>query len=222
MTKAIETSTLESEGPYLASKYHKLQFLLSYEELISLFEGLEFSMHPLGGIIEGEDLISSFSNFATNYKENLEDFYLKGTKEKMPAYILTDDRGALYKVEAGENKYLLKVRKPVLFLKPHFFTISEKKIHATLGKEAVYWGFCLSYPQIFQDKVFEKVDSRFSNTSFFIYLRKKLRTLSKSISFQQGEDKIVTPYRLGNALFSQVHPDLKRKKIRIIGALSEY
>ena len=218
MIATIETSTLEKERPYLASKFHKLHFLLSYEELLLLFKDLEFSIHPLGGLLDEGDLTLAFSSFALAYNKNLENFYCKGVKEKMPSYLLTNDQSALYKVEVGENKYLLKVRKPVVFIKPHFFTISDKKAHSTLGKEAIYWGFCLSYPQIFQDKVFEKVDNRFSNTALFIHLRKKLRSLSKSITFQIDEDKIVTSYRLGKELCMQKNPDLEKKQIKIFGA----
>lgn len=223
MNSGIKSSSLEKEGPYLASKFHQLYFFLSPDELFSLFEGLQFSMHPLGGVVKEEHLSVSFQDFVLDYHKKVENFFSKGKKDKMPSYLLTNNTDALYKVETKAKNFLLKVKKPVLFIKPHFFTISGGKVHPTLGSEAIYWGFCLSYPQIFQSSDFEKVDSKFSNTSFFIHLRKKLRTLSQNVTFQTEEkDNIITSYRLGRQFFLRKNPDLQNKKITLAGINNGY
>jgi len=224
-TTLIKKSSIQKEGPYLASKWHKLYFLLSKSEFIELFEGLEFSIHPLGGIIKEKDLFISFEKIASSYGTNLTAFYKEKKAFKMPSYLLTNNRDALYIIDGRENEVMLKIKKPVLYLKPHFFTISEGKVHATLGKEAIYWGFCLSYPQIFQDpetKKFEKINKRYSNTDLFITLRKKLRSISSCITFLVNDKKVVSSYRLGKELALQTHPDLKRKNIVLYGDADEH
>ena len=206
--ETIEISSIQKEGPYLASKFQKLNFLVSNKEYKNLFEDLEFSIHPLGGVIETDVLEISKHEF-------LEKTY--GLGEKIPSFILTQDLSALFVVKIDSEKKMLKVRKPVVFLKPLYFTVSEGKTCETLGKDAVYWGWSLSYPQIYQDvktNRFEKVHDRFKNTNLWKAFRKKLRDISKVISFEKEGEKITSTFRLGKTCDTNL-PQLERAGIKI-------
>jgi len=214
-SSVIEKSTILKEGPYQVSKFSKLFFLLSTNELQDLFSISSFSLHPLGGLLDQDQTTISASSFLDNYSKQL-DFFFEEKPFRFSPYLFTKDYRALYLMETNSGKVLLKMKRPVLYLKPLFFSFCGDKVFPALGKETIFWGFSLSYPQIFQDPVtkqFVKVDKRFENTELFIDFRKKLRSLSSCISFEKERKKIATNFRLGKELREKKHPDLNRLNV---------
>lgn len=214
-SSVLEKSTLVKEGPYQVSKFSKLFFLLSANELLDLFSIFSFSIHPLGGLLELTQTTMNKSWFVDNYSKQLDSFFEEKPFKFSPC-LLTKDPRSLYLMETNSERVLLKMKRPVLYLKPLYFSFCGDKVFPALGKETIFWGFSLSYPQIFQDpmtKQFIKVGNEFENTGLFIDFRKKLRSLSSCVSFEKEGKKIATNFRLGRELKEKKHPDLIKLNI---------
>jgi hypothetical protein len=139
--------------------------------------------------------------------------------------IFTTQRELLYAMAVGENKFLVKVLRPVVQLQMHHLLYSELdgKFHSIAqGKNTISWGLQFSYPQIYQDpksKIFSKVieNSEFPNTSLFLALSRWVRQNTLPTPILNRGKKINLPVRLGKRCFSWVgnHPHLIEKGFQV-------
>lgn len=132
---------------------------------------------------------------------------------------------ALYAMEVGEGRYLVKPILPVVQLQLHHFLPSQidGKYHSMVfGSSSISWGLQFSYPQIYQDpqtKIFAKVvdSDKFPNTAVFSSLSRWLRQHTVPTTFIWKGKKTATSMRLGKECFSWIahHPGLLKEGIEV-------
>lgn len=212
----LRTSTLDAEGVYQASKYLKYQVLCNQEELARLFAQLTpFFLYPLTGLSDGEAI--EHARFLSEYG-----CWIEALRQGRPptdaelrqllACALTDDLDTLWKQKVPQNRYIIKMAKPVVQIQAHFFTYSPIDgvfRPMTMGFESIFWGLQFSFPQIYQDpKTLEFLEIKPSR--LFQTIKHWVREETRATPFIVDGKKINVPIRLGKECFSwiQHHPQL--------------
>ena len=150
----ITISTVEEEGSYQASKWIRVTALLDPEEMDSLLENIGGTFHPLGKVVSQNESSISAELFSNEYRK-----WIEGLKEgkvpeerdlrKILACAWTTDLGAVYLEEVGENRCLVRIRKPVVQINSHFFRYSslDGEVRSkSFGKEGIFWGLNFLFP----------------------------------------------------------------------------
>lgn len=168
-----------------------------------------------------------FLTIYADYIAALESGFLPDVNRIRAAFssIVTKNSDLLYAMPLGTDRYFIRAIRPIIQLQMHQFFFS--KIDATfhpmvLGKESVFWGIQISYPQIYQDPktgAFCKVtaSSEFPNTELFMKAAKWLRHATLPTPFLYQEKRINSSMRLGKDCFSWInnHPQLQSQGLRV-------
>ncbi len=218
------------EGKLHVSKWLKHQLLLSLEEMDALLTLLDPQIFIGSEIVSEKNALVTKEKFLTIYQSYITALQTGNLPDITCARaafssILTKNADLLYAMQLGEERYFIRAIRPIIQLQIHQFFFS--KIDATfhpmvLGKESVFWGLQISYPQIYQDPktgAFCKVTatSEFPNTELFMKAAKWLRHATLPTPFLYEGKRINTPMRLGKDCFSWInkHPQLQRLGIGI-------
>lgn len=228
MSQKIAISTLEKEGIYQASKWIRISAFLDTNEIKDLFETLGGSLHPLGRIISETDSQIPLDFFLTEYEEWMENLR-KGNPPQEPelrkvlACAWSRIQDAFFLQEVKENKFLLRIRQPVVQINAHFFRYSPldgEFRSKTFGQDAIFWGLEFSYPFVMQDaktKQIQIVNADFENTQLFSGLRKWTRDHSRPTPFLVDGKKVSVPMRMGKEVEGWIHhhPSLKEQSLEV-------
>lgn len=235
ITPPVRISSPEKEGVMRASKWLKHQLLITEEEIRSLFEALSpFEIFVVSEPVTRETMCMKNEEFLTHFDE-----YIAALKagqhpdeaglRRIFSSVFTSSRKALYAMEVGRERYLIKPIKPVIQLQLHHFFVStiDGKFHPmVLGKESITWGIQFSYPQIYQcpkTQDFAKVvlSDEFPNSALFHKLVKWTRAHTVPTPFLFQNKRSNEPIRLGKGCFPWIarHPGLKERGVTVHGSL---
>lgn len=228
---AIPVSSLEKAPAFQASKWLTFPLLCSVEELgdllLTLHQPFIVSLASINE--EGQDTVSE-QQFLSDYDQYIQSLKSgalpeRNTFQKTLTKGLSAKLDHFCKIPAGENKYLIRLTKPVIQLQPYWFVYSEadNKFHSmTFGKETITWGIQFSYPQLFQDPVTKEVhkvltSEAFPNNVLFKAMQKWMRANSQATPFLIKNQRVNIPIRLGKQCFSWInqHPALIAKDMKI-------
>jgi hypothetical protein len=225
MHSSLSVSSSQQEGNFFASRWIHVPVLASVEELGQLFSLWNSSWLLLLGIpLKREEMEIPFSYFLEVYGKVIEKLKNGEAADKMllknilPAAVSMSDE-AVYLQEVAGDRYLLKLRKPVMQMQAHFFRFSpiDNSIRSMVkGQDSVFWGIEISYPQIFQNPKTEEIEksSAFENEKLYTALKKWMRDFTRPTPFILPDGKKMnSPIRIGKSCLSWIaeHPDLKTK-----------
>ena len=213
---SLRTSTPQQEGVYQASKFLKFQVLCDREELEDLFGRMgEFWIYPLTGVGDGQEIAKE--RFLSEWEKWIEE--LKAGRVPSDAMLRsvlacawTKDESLLWKQEVVGGRFIVKMGGPVVQVQAHWFTYSDIDgvfRPMTMGPEAVFWGFQLSYPQLYQDpKTMEFVEGE--GSEMFQIIRQWVRDRTRPTPFLVGGKKVNAPIRIGKNCLEWIgnHPQL--------------
>ena len=221
MLETLKKADPTQVGPYLCSKWINHHFLVSIEEFKDLLDMFDTNCFFQIG--------KMFSNLNVDFKKELTFAYdhtllmlkegkidLNTLKQSLPVAI-GKSPNAFYLFSPKENIYTVKISKPVLQLQLNTFRYSflDKTIRLNaLSSDCIFWGFKLSYPQIFQNpktNKIEKIDSTFENFAYFSQIRKWMRDKTSAVRFIIEQKKVVSTLRIGKKCLPWIHlhPQLK-------------
>jgi len=234
MEKSLPVILSEPKGVLQASKWLHIQILASYEEVKTLFAQFqEIPIFLLGTPLSKEGITVSHADFLSLYGEMVESLQkgsmpdLSVAKKILPC-CLGEDLSALYLLKLEGERYLLKLRKPLLQIHAHFFRYSpvDRSFRSMiLGGESIFWGLQFSFPQIFQDPDSHEIQKLSPQTGLFALVCKWARDCSQPTPFLlEDNTRINVPIRLGNSCFSWIasHPQLQSQKIQVAGGANAY
>jgi len=221
MLETLKKADPKQVGPYLCSKWISHHFLVSLEEFKDLLDMFNTNyIFQIGKMFSDltvdfkNELIQAYEHTLSVLKEGKIDLNL--LKQSLPVAIGKSPE-AFYLFSPKEDIYTVKISKPVLQLQLNTFRYShlDKTIRLNaLGADSIFWGFKLSYPQIFQDpntNKIEKIDSTFENFAYFSQIRKWMRDKTSVARFIIDQKKVVSTLRIGKKCLSciNLHPQLK-------------
>lgn len=230
---SIPKTTLEKILPFQASKWLHAALLCETYELQNLFAALgSKKIVSLASVNKENEEIISEEKFLKNYSIYLE--LLKNKKSILPSQLhqwftsgISLDLDHFRKIIVGENENIIRIVKPVLQIKPHWFDYSEmdQKIRSdTFSLDNISWGLQFSYPQIFEDpqtKVIHKVlnEDNFPNTILFKTLQKWMRENSYATPFVVGSYRLNAPIRISKACLPWInsHEGLLNRGMQVNG-----
>jgi len=223
MLELLKINTPKQMGPYLSSKWISHHFLISSEEFKDLLDLFNTDyVFPIGRVFRNlkgdfkQELIEAYGKTLEMLKKN--EIELRLLKQSLPVAISKSPE-AFYLFNPKKDAYTVKISKPVLQLQLNMFRYSsfDQTIRLnTLGDDCIFWGFKLSYPQIFQDPVsnkIHKIDATFENFSYFAQIRKWMRDKTSPVRFIIEQKKIASALRIGKKCFSWIHLHPQLKKI---------
>lgn len=227
----LKLSSPDKQGVMRASKWLKYQLLLDEIEMRSLFEALApFEIFVVSEpvtsktlMIEKEDFLQTYAAYVQALKSgHLPD---ERNLRRYFSAIFTESRDALYAMEVGSERYLIKTLKPVVQLQLHHFFVStiDGKFHPmVLGQDSITWGIQFSYPQLFQSPTtyaYARVDNspEFPNTELFHRLVKWQRANTLPTPFVFNGKRSNEPIRLGRKCLEWIekHPGLLKHNVQV-------
>ena len=227
---AIAKVALNKALSYQASKWLHYSLLLEVAELQELLSVLGVKIVSLGGVSkEGSEILSE-EQFLEHYASYLDQ--LKNQKKLFPSQLhqwfttgLSLHLDHFCKISVGENENLIRIVRPVIQIKPHWFDYSEtdQKIRSdSFSLDNISWGLQFSYPQIFEDPITKEIHKvltteQFPNTKLFKNLQKWMRENSQATPFVIGSHKLNAPIRITKACFPWVnhHSGLVKKGMKV-------
>jgi hypothetical protein len=235
MTAMVVRQSTTLEQPLQASKWLKVQALISGNECAHLFQFLEetvgsFFLYSCGvvcnkekGAIDKQEFLDFYGAYIHSLmSDKIPDLALyRGLFS--PVMTMTTD--ALFSIPVGEDREIIRVSKPVIQLQAHHMDYStvDKKFHSMVfGIDSIAWGIQFSYPQLYQDTVTKEVEiikrtKTYPNTVLFQRLQKWMRQYTIPTPFIAEGDVINVPMRLGKECFVWInqHPQLVQKNISV-------
>lgn len=223
---SLRKSFLKDEGEMQISKSVKHPVLLNPTEMEDLFEQLgDFSIFSVGRPLGSDQLEISKAQFLKTYwryVQRLQEGKVFDDKEFRTLFssLITHDKEALYAMDVGEGRFLVKAIKPTIQLQMHHFIYSEvdEKFHlGVMGRKSVSWGIKFSYPGLYQHPQTKEI-LKTKRDSLFQLLSKWIRQHTLATPFLVKEKRINVPVRLGKECFSWIneHPGLKENNIEVM------
>lgn len=224
----LKVSTFKDEGPYQASKWLHIRLLIDLNEMKSLIEyGPAFYIYSINAVYQNGAERKEKEEFLQAYGE-----YIKDLKEqRIPdeakyrdffSAVFTTDPESLYRIQLDQNKYLVKIRRPVIQLQTHriAYSTDDQRFRSMVIGETISWGLQFKYPQIFQNpktQELEKIDRSFSDSLLFHEMQKWTRNHTIPTTFEIHSKKITETFRIGRSCLAWIneHPQLKEKNIRV-------
>lgn len=220
------------ERPMQASKWLKIQVLLDTDEMKSLLDHLGDTLNYLTGAVlpRGKGIVDK-SSFLEVYSQYIDSLKTGVIPQEMLyrlhfSSILTVSDDHLFAMAIGEDRYLIRVAKPVVQLQAHSMDYSEldgKFRPMMFGLDSINWGIQFSYPQLYchpatQDILHVDISPEFPNTALYRKVQKWIRHNTIPTPFLVGGKQINVPMRLGRQCLSWInsHPTLAEKHIRVL------
>ncbi len=227
----IRIGSPKTEGILQVSKWLKVQVLLDLEEMQQLVQMLGTLYFVVVSEPVKQDEAVIFPNLFLDkyaaYIALLKQGQVPNVDEfrRFFSCAISSTLETFYAIPAGNEKFLIKPKKPVLQLQAHHFFYSDLdgKFHPmVLSTGSISWGLQISYPQLFQDpatrKVVKIVDSPdFPNTALFSKLLKWMRSFTLPTPFEVHGTRINAPIRIGKKSLAWIknHPQLKQRGIEV-------
>lgn len=228
----IDFSTLKQEGPLNVSKWIKLPLLIDADEMASFFLFLKEAVGPfwffnVQGLTDRDEGILSPEAFLAIYREYIEtlqrrEISLLENFNARFAHVLSVSKQAIYAIDCGSNRRLLKARLPVVQMQANRCSYSsEDQIFRTqvFGENTFSWGIQLGYPHLYQNPKTLEIHSvqGFPNTPLFEAIQRWVRSNTRPTPFIVEGKKKNEPIRLGKACFAWInrHPQLNAQNIMV-------
>lgn len=210
----------------------QVHVLLDICELKRLFEDLgDFYLVQITGLTQrGEGVISQedFMGVYEGYIHELKEGKVPGKKDygRLFSFAMTRSLDDLYASFVGEDKQLIRIRRPVIQVQEHTLHYSpfDRKFRSmVLGLDCIAWGLQFSLPQLYHDpdkneavNVF--ASKEYANGAFFRFLQKWIRQHTIPTPFEVDGDVIKTSVRLGKDCCTWInrHPGLIKKGIAVL------
>lgn len=228
----IRYSTLKDEGPLNVSKWIKLPLLIDVEEMVSLLHFVKeqagpFWLFNVQGVMHVDEGILSPEAFLDVYRE-----YIAALQSGEVAslerfnshfsYVLSMTEEALYAIDCGSNRRLLKACLPVVQMQPNRcgYSLEDQTFRTQVyGQNTFSWGMQLGYPHVFQNPKTLEVYSvhDLPNTPLFGAIQKWVRSNTRPTPFLIDGQKKNEPIRLGKACFAWInqHSQLREQNISV-------
>ncbi len=191
------------QAPYEVSKFLTIQMLLTPSEVEAFFTALgDFELFDNSRVLQNKTPVTReyFLNEYQNYFYSLKD----KSHKTLGAYAMTCDPDAIFALNVGEKKVLIKPKEPIIQMKEHLFIVGEEgDFHSGVHGENVFrWGFEMSFPQIFVDPDTRDVhqvmrEQRFLNAELFRKGMKWMRHNTRPAPFIIGGVLRRASFRLG-------------------------
>jgi hypothetical protein len=203
LMEQIDIKISSKREEYRVSKWLSSTFLVTIDEFANFLNEMgEFYLFKTGEPLSSAAGYSK-ADFKSDYLE-----YLKGLEtnnyKKIPALLMTYDKGDVYAFEARAGQYLLYPKYPVIQVREHHYIVtSDGRIQSgVFGKDATHWGLTFSYPQIFYDPREKKIvqvlkESNSPNTEGFKRIQKWVRDFTRPASFMINGKKVNATFRKG-------------------------
>jgi hypothetical protein len=227
----IRISSLKTESILQVSKWFKVQLLLDIDEMQQLMQMLETVFFVVVSELAKADkaviLPPVFLEKYAHYIHLLKQGQIPNPDEFRYFFscALSSTLDAFYAIALGDEKFLIKPKKPVLQLQAHrfFYSDLDGKFHPmVLSADSVSWGLQISYPQLFQDPTTRQIgkiidSSDFPNSALFTKLLRWIRNFTLPTPFEVKGIRVNSPIRIGKKSLSWIknHPQLKQKGIQI-------
>lgn len=226
--ESLKLEIRPAQGALQASKWLQLQMLISAEELRELFEELgPLYLVKNSAIAPMEELILTREQFLERYASYIAAL-MRGELPDLKSYrrsftlIATEALDALFANRVEEERYLVKVARPIVQIQAHAIHYSklEKKFRSMVfGPDSITWGLQFSYPQIYQDPETMRIEKANEeggcrNAALFRSIQKWTRGATEPTPFVAEGERINVPMRLGKGCFSWInsHPQLRECK----------
>jgi hypothetical protein len=228
---SIRISSPKTEGILQVSKWLKVQVLLDENEMQQLIQilGPVFFV-VVSEPIKADEAVILSSVFLEKYADYIHllrkgEVPSEGEFRRFFSCAISATLETFYAIAVGDDKFLIKPKKPVLQLQMHHFFYSDLdgKFHPmVLSPESISWGLQISYPQLFQDpvtrgvvKVIDSLD--FPNTAIFTHLLKWMRNFTLPTPFEVKGMRVNSPIRIGKQSLTWIknHPQLYQRGIQI-------
>lgn len=222
---------LTSPKEYQATQWQSVNVLIDCAEMKDLLDHLHSPLiYPVGSLqqkgvdaLETQDFLDGYNQYIQALKEGRLPLDTLFRPLFATCWSLSSDH--LYKMKVNDTHELIRIKKPVIQLQPHYFDYSfhDEKVHSqVLGQEAILWGIQFSYPGLYQDPdthVVLKVKERdeFPNTKMFKELQRWVRNATSPTRFYIQDKVINTSIRLGIKCKEWIncHPQLIKKGYRV-------
>jgi len=191
-------STPEKQGVFQASKFLKWQFLI--RDMQGLMETLpDFWILQAGRVVE--DPFVKKQDFLVHWARYLED---PTFTSPLFSAVWTSDLTAVYAIDRKEDsKQLVRLRGPILQLRPHRFTLSKEcdKIYSmAYGENTRSWGVELSYAALYSNTcdhlLHETLKEDLLNNKLYKTFVSWMRNHTRASKFKVGEKEIVSSIRI--------------------------
>ncbi len=219
------------EGPYLVSRWLKIQVLLDASELQALMTELSpFSIFCVSSVVDKSSagvlhqlFYESYLSYITALKRG--EAIDEQETQHLFSSVWTRTLDSLYTQEINEEKLIIRIKEPVIQLRPASFVFSslDQKIYPMVkGKQSISWGLEFSYPHLYQDPHTKDVcsvakEKRFVNTAFFRQLMRFLRKASLPVTFIKDDLSLTTSLRIGKKMIPDImhHPQLLKHHLSV-------
>ncbi len=211
-----------------ASKWLTVQVLLDTDEFFGLIQDLRplffFNISAVHRSERGGIPINALLETYRQYVEDLK----KGKIPEERLYrstftsIATKNLDSIFLCAVGEEKFIVKADKPVIYLQPHYFDYSrvDGKFRSMVpSQKKISFGLQFSYPQLFLDPytkiIHNVIQEDFANTLVFKKLQKWVRYNTVPTPFSiEGKDLNI-PFRIGLKCFKWInkHPQFAENQL---------
>lgn len=209
-----------------ASKFLKHQFLLSTDDFKFFFSQFESIVYiPTGKVFKKEEGLSHLQEFYDSYDAYLRflldesDFDVSRLRVSLSGGFSLFEEAFGCQIVANDSR-LYKPIKPVMQFQLLSFIVGiDKKLHFTFGKEALYIGLQVLYPQLFIDEHHQiknglKVQES-KNAKLFKDFVSFLREKTQLISFEIEGKTIRSQIRINPRLFEKLQHLQKFSKYKM-------
>ncbi len=228
----IPVLNLNDQPPFQASKWMQVHVLLGIGELKRLYDDLgDFFLVQITGVIPRGEGVVSQEDFMAVYEGYIQELKDGGVPEKedygrLFSFAMTRSLDDLYASFVGEDKQLIRIRRPVIQVQEHTLHYSpfDRKFRSmVLGSDCITWGLQFSLPQLYHDpdkneavNVF--ASKEYANGALFRSLQKWIRQHTIPTPFEVDGEVIKTSVRLGKDCCTWIncHPQLQKKGITVL------
>lgn len=231
---SLRISTLTADPPLQASRWQRLQVLLSPEDLDLLLADLANPTILLTGrfypLSAFNTHLSAFKTFYRSYIDTLRQGLLPSEEQcrQLFSAILTATLQPLYLLNGPHNEYLLRTSLPVIQLQHHSFSYSplDNQVRSMVyGQETIFWGLQFSYPNLYIDPITKAIcqttDDAATNSSLFKQLQRWLRHHTIPTSFLATDSRCNSSIRMSPSCLSWLphHPQLQQQQLVVYDTL---
>lgn len=231
MAAHLRLRTVQEQQPLQASKWLQLQLLIDAQEMQDLLHTLgDFFIYLTGAVIPMGAGELSHATFGDIYRRYVDDLSHGRTPDdttyRQPfSAVFTRTVDALYALDTGDGKVIIRPTRPVIQLQLHqlgFSQVDHKFRSMVYGKDSLSWGIQFSYPQIFEDPVTRQIhpvnrSEAFPNSFLFHDLQRWVRKHTLPTPFLVNGKRVNVPVRLGKTCFAWIHqhPQLSKHGLAV-------
>lgn len=220
----LETSTPAREGVFRGSRWLQVAVLLEGVELLDLLQTFSnLQVFVTSGVVgKGQEQVTA-EDYCIRYENHLKAIQASQRVESSSLAIsLSVCPSCLYVMSVGEQGRLVRVRRPVIEVRPHslgYCKLDGKFRSMIRGESAIFWGIELSYPQLYQSpqsgEILATTDpAAFPNALIFRNIQRWMRQHTRPTPFIVEGRVLPISARLGRRCeWAYQHPQLLQQGI---------